>query len=106
MADYELGLTWLCKLFVEVKKPSIRIEHDHAPAFQRRRYGYVASLYHLTIYNCRPPISLERNEPHVVRLTLVSYKEYEEKVPNSHKAVYSSTFDRKSELNTICQSVE
>src|SRR5260221_4478215 len=32
--DYELRLARQRKLFVEAKKPSVRIDHDKAPAFQ------------------------------------------------------------------------
>ena len=59
--DYELRLARQRKLFVEAKKPSIRIDMDPAPAFQIRRYGFSASLpisvltnfRHLAIYDCR-----------------------------------------------------
>lgn len=57
------------------------------------------------------PMPLERNEPHVVRLTRVVYKTYEEKFDDlwvlpSHKAVYSGAFDRKFEVDAICRSTE
>src|SRR5438045_3055253 len=60
--DYELRLSRQRKLFVEAKKPSVRIDRDLAPAFQTRRYGYSASLpisvltnfYELAVYDCRP----------------------------------------------------
>jgi hypothetical protein len=47
-------------MFVEAKKPSVRLEHDKGPAFQTRRYGYSASLpisivtnfNQLVIYDC------------------------------------------------------
>ena len=38
--DYELRLARQRKLFVEAKKPSIRIDSDPAPAFQIKRYGF------------------------------------------------------------------
>ena len=38
--DYELRLARQRKLFVEAKKPSIRIDTDTASAFQIRRYGF------------------------------------------------------------------
>jgi hypothetical protein len=40
--DYELRLARQRKMFVEAKKPSVRIEHNREPAFQTRRYGYSA----------------------------------------------------------------
>jgi hypothetical protein len=42
--DYELRLARQRKLFVEAKKPNVRIDHNRDAAFQTRRYGYSASL--------------------------------------------------------------
>ena len=40
--DYTLTLNGLSKIFVEVKKPSVDITKDKAPALQARRYGWNA----------------------------------------------------------------
>jgi len=69
--DYELRLARQRKLFVEAKKPSVRVDRDKAVAFQTRRYGYSASLpiaiatnfHQLAIYDCAPPPNL-MDEPH------------------------------------------
>lgn len=84
--DYELRLARQRKLFIEAKKPSVRIDRDRAPAFQTRRYGYSASLpiavvtnfHQLAIYDCKPP-PLETDEAHVARLNLFHYDEFEER---------------------------
>ena len=73
--DYELRLARQRKLFVEAKKPSVRIDRDRASAFQTRRYGYSASLpiavltnfHQLAIYDCQPTPT-ETDEAHVARL--------------------------------------
>src|SRR3984893_6732555 len=82
--DYELRLARQRKLFIEAKKPSVRIDHDKAPAFQVRRYGYSASLpisvltnvCQLAVYDCFP-IPVETDQPHVARLTLFQCDEFE-----------------------------
>ena len=70
--DYELRLARQRKLFVEAKKPSVRIDRNRDAAFQTRRYGYSASLpisvltnFHaLAIYDCVPDPGA-CDEPHV-----------------------------------------
>ena len=104
--DYELRLARQRKLFVEAKKPSVRIDRDRAPAFQTRRYGYSASLpisvvtnfHQLAIYDCKP-VPVETDEPHVARLCLVGYEEFEDRFDElwsllSRDVVYSGEFDR------------
>ena len=104
--DYELRLARQRKLFVEAKKPSVRIDHDRAPAFQTRRYGYSASLpisvvtnfYQLALYDCRP-VPRDTDEAHVARIALVGYEDFEARFDElwpllSREAVYSGAFDR------------
>lgn len=104
--DYELRLARQRKLFVEAKKPSVRIDRDRAPAFQTRRYGYSASLpisvvtnfHQLAIYDCQP-VPRETDEAHVARLCLVDYEDLEDRFDElwpllSREAVYSGDFDR------------
>ena len=104
--DYELRLARQRKLFVEAKKPSVRIDRDRAPAFQTRRYGYSASLpisvvtnfYQLAIYDCQP-VPVETEEAHVARMSLIDYEEFEARFDElwsllSREAVYSGDFDR------------
>lgn len=104
--DYELRLARQRKLFVEAKKPSVKINRDRAPAFQTRRYGYSASLpisvvtnfHQLAIYDCKP-VPAETDEPHVARLCLVGYEEFKDRFDElwsllSRENVYSGEFDR------------
>jgi hypothetical protein len=105
--DYELRLARQRKLFVEAKKPSVRIDHDRAPAFQVRRYGYSASLpisvltnfYRLAVYDCFPTPA-ETDQAHVARLSLFRYDEFESRFDElwgilSREVVYSGEFDRR-----------
>lgn len=103
--DYELRLARQRKLFVEAKKPSVKIDHDRAAAFQTRRYGYSASLpiailtnfHQLVIYDCLPTPD-ETDEAHVARLLLLQCDEFEARFDElwdtfSRSAVYSGAFD-------------
>ena len=105
--DYELRLARQRKLFVEAKKPSVRIDRDRASAFQTRRYGYSASLpiailtnfHQLAIYDCQPA-PVETDEAHVARHLLVTYNEFNARFDElwpllSRQAVYSGDFDRR-----------
>ena len=105
--DYELRLARQRKLFIEAKKPSVRIDRDRAAAFQTRRYGYSASLpiavltsfHQLAIYDCVPRPA-ETDEAHVARLLLVRYDEFMARFDElwpllSREAVYSGDFDRR-----------
>jgi type I restriction-modification system DNA methylase subunit len=103
--DYELRLARQRKLFVEAKKPSVRIDRHRESAFQIRRYGYSASLpiailtnfYQLAIYDCLPTPALT-DEAHVARILLIRYDEFETRFDElwpllSRQAVYSGDFD-------------
>ena len=105
--DYELRLARQRKLFVEAKKPHVRIDHNSGAAFQTRRYGYSASLpiailtnfHQLAVYDCLPKPALT-DEPHVARLLLVRYDEFTARFDElwpllSRQAVYSGEFDRR-----------
>lgn len=104
--DYELRLARQRKVFVEAKKPSVRIDRNRESAFQARRYGYSASLpiailtnfHQLAIYDCLPIPALT-DEAHVARLLLTRYDEFEARFDElwpllSRQAVYSGDFDR------------
>lgn len=116
--DYELRLARQRKLFVEAKKPSVRIDRDRAPAFQTRRYGYSASLpisivtnfHQFAIYDCRP-IPADTDEPHVARMTLISCEDFESRFDElwarlSREAVYSGAFDRQFEVDATRRGAE
>lgn len=105
--DYELRLARQRKLFVEAKKPCVKIDRHRESAFQTRRYGYSASLpiailtnfHQLAIYDCLP-VPSETDEAHVARLLLVRYDEFETRFDElwpllSRQCVYSGDFDRR-----------
>lgn len=105
--DYELRLARQRKLFVEAKKPNVRIDRSRDAAFQTRRYGYSASLpisiltnfHQLAVYDCRPSPN-NTDEAHVARILLVGYEEFEARFDElwpllSREAVYSGDFDRR-----------
>lgn len=105
--DYELRLARQRKLFVEAKKPSVRIDRERPPAFQTRRYGYSASLpiavltnfHQLAIYDCLPKPA-ETDDAHVARLMLIGYDEFEARFDDlwdalSRETIYSGVFDRR-----------
>ena len=107
--DYELRLARQRKLFVEAKKPSIRIDSDPAPAFQIRRYGFSASLpisvltnfRHLAIYDCGTAPN-ETDSANICRRLLVTCDEFEARFDElwpllSRESVYSGEFDRRFE---------
>lgn len=105
--DYELRLARQRKLFVEAKKPHVRIDRDRAAAFQTRRYGYSANLpismlttfHQLAIYDCRP-IPADTDDAHVARILLVGYRDLAARFDElwdalSREVVYSGEFDRR-----------
>jgi type I restriction-modification system DNA methylase subunit len=81
--DYALCVGGARKLFIEAKKPSVKIEVAKEPAFQLRRYGWNAQLTisvlsnfeKLAIYDCRYPPNAE-DPATVTRILLVDYTEY------------------------------
>ena len=104
--DYELRLARQRKLFVEAKKPSVRIDHDRPSAFQVRRYGYSASLpvciltnfHQLAVYDCLP-VPAKTDEAHVARLWLLNYGQFLDHFDElwetlARDTVYSGEFDR------------
>lgn len=116
--DYELRLARQRKLFVEAKKPNVRIDRSRDAAFQTRRYGYSASLpiavltnfHQLAIYDCRPAPNLT-DEAHVARILLVGYDEFEARFDDlwpmlSREAVYSGDFDRRFSVDVTRQGAD
>lgn len=116
--DYELRLARQRKLFIEAKKPSIRIDRNREAAFQTRRYGYSASLpiavltnfHQLAVYDCVPRPT-ETDEAHVARLLLVRYDEFEARFEElwpllSRAAVYSGDFDRRFAVDATRHGAE
>lgn len=116
--DYELRLARQRKLFVEAKKPNVRIDRSRDAAFQTRRYGYSASLpiavltnfHQLAIYDCLPrPSDVE--EPHVARMMVVGYEDFEARFDElwsmlSRDAVYSGDFDRRFAVDATRHGTE
>jgi hypothetical protein len=104
--DYELRLARQRKLFIEAKKPSVRIDREKASAFQTRRYGFSASLpiavltnfHDLVIYDCIHAPS-ENDEAHVARRSKYTFEQFETHFDEiydqlSREAVYSGSFDK------------
>lgn len=81
--DYTLRVQGERRIFVEAKKPSVRIESALAPAYQIRQYGWNAGLdisalsnfHHLAIYDCRPQPK-EGDSASVARRKVLDYTEY------------------------------
>ncbi len=117
--DYELRLARQRKLFVEAKKPSVRIDRSKDAAFQTRRYGYSASLPiavltnfdQLAIYDCLP-MPADTDEPHVARLMpVIGYEEFEARFDDlwpllSREAVYSGAFDQRFAVDATRRGAE
>lgn len=81
--DYTLRINGNRKLFVEVKKPSVKISNSPRAAFQTRRYGWNANLglsiltnfEFLILYDCRYKPDVSENEQ-VARYRVFSFEEY------------------------------
>lgn len=61
--DYELRLARQRKIFVEAKKPNVRIDRDRGPAFQTRRYGYSAKSTYRGTHKLSPTCYLRLFTP-------------------------------------------
>ena len=116
--DYELRRTGQRKLFIEAKKPRIRIDTDPVSAFQIRRYGFSAGLpisvltnfRQLAIYDCRT-VPSHKDSANKSRRLIVPYCEFEEHFDElwsllSREAVYSEAFDWQFEATDPHQKVE
>lgn len=116
--DYELRLARQRKLFVEAKKPNVRLDRSREAAFQTRRYGFSASLpiavltnfHQLAIYDCVPRPNAT-DEAHVARLLLVGYEEFDARFDElwsilSRDAVYSGDFDRRFAVDATRHGAE
>lgn len=110
--DYALRLDTERKLFVEAKKPRVRIEQDRQAAFQVRRYGWNARLPisvlsnfdKLVIYDCIPRPH-HTDDPSVGRLKVYDHTEYVAAFDELYKwlsreAVYSGHFDTLFPMDT------
>ena len=104
--DYALNLGRTPRIFVEAKKPSIRIDIDKASAFQAREYGYsggtpisiLTNFHTLAIYETWIAPTLN-NEAHVARIRLIEFEELEQNFDYlwdrvSRHAVYSGSLER------------
>jgi len=98
--DYALRVGSGRKLFVEAKKPAVRVDSAKNPAFQVRRYGWNAGMTisvlsnfdKLAVYDCRYPPDA-KDESSVARLRLFDHSEYIERFDDiygllSRDAVY------------------
>ena len=116
--DYELRLARQRKLFVEAKKPSVRIDRDRPSAFQVRRYGYSASLpvcvltnfHQLAVYDCRP-VPAETDEAQIARLWLLKYDQFLDHFEDlwdtlARATVYSGEFDRQFAVGVTRRGAE
>lgn len=116
--DYELRLARQRKIFVEAKKPSVRIDRNREAAFQTRRYGYSASLpiailtnfFQLAVYDCVPKAS-EKDDAHVARILLIRFDEFDARFDElwpllSRQAVYSGEFDRRFAVDVTRHGAE
>ncbi len=116
--DYELRLARQRKFFVEAKKPNVHIDRSREAAFQTRRYGYSANLpisvltnfHHLAVYDCVPRPALT-DEPHVGRLLLIGYDDFESRFDElwkllSRDAIYSGDFDRRFAVYVAAHGAE
>lgn len=81
--DYTLRVQGERRLFVEAKKPAVRIEENPDAAYQVREYGWNAGLdisilsnfHHLAIYNCRYQPDKD-DSAEVARRSLLNYTQY------------------------------
>ena len=103
--DYSLTLKGVTKLFVEVKKPSVKIECENEPSFQARRYGWNANhkiviltnFEYLSIYDTtRIPLSTDNVNTALYKQ--YNFKEYVQKFDEianiiSKETVYLGRFD-------------
>lgn len=116
--DYELRLARQRKLFVEAKKPNVKIDRDRAAAFQTRRYGYSANLpisiltnfHQLAVYDCRS-VPSETDEAHVARSAHFRYDEFEDRFDElwdifARATVYSGEFDRRFATDVVVHGAQ
>ena len=107
--DYSFRVGPVRKFFVEVKRPSVSIKLDIAPAFQIRRYGWSAKLplsiltdfEEFAVYDCRVR-PVKTDGPSTARVLYVTFDEYEDRWDEiaatfSRDAVLKGSFDRYAE---------
>ena len=104
--DYSLNIRGVAKLFVEAKKPSVKIESAKDPAIQARKYGWNAAhsisvltnFEYLVIYDTTI-IPNADDQPHVARYRKFHFSEYLDRLDEiwamlSRESVYSGYFDQ------------
>lgn len=104
--DYSLTLKGVTKLFVEVKKPAVKIEVENEPAFQARRYGWNANhkiviltnFEYLCLYDTTT-IPTDKDNAKTALYKRYYFKDYvlkfeEIKKYISRDTVYSGDFDK------------
>lgn len=103
--DYTFRLFSERKFFLEAKKPSVKIDTEHDPAKQVRRYGFTAKLKisilsnfeYLAIYDCSQKVE-EGDKAQKSRVKLYHYTEYVDSIDEiiselGKESVYSGEFD-------------
>lgn len=104
--DYCLRVGGERRLFIEAKKPAVNVGDAASPAFQLRRYAWSAKLplgiltdfEQMAIYDSRVEPQ-PTDGPAVARVTLLSYRDYEEQWPLlwslfSRDAVYGGSLEQ------------
>lgn len=104
--DYTLTLNGISKIFVEVKKPSVDITRDKAPALQARRYGWNAghkivlltNFEYLCVYDCTVKLT-DSDNINTCLYRKYFYEDYESKFSEiyeliSQENVYNGKFDQ------------
>lgn len=102
--DYTITLRGIPKIFVEAKKPAIKIENDPQSSIQARRYGWngkhpfavLTNFEYLIIFDTRNAPS-SNDLASVSRFRIYHYLEYVEKIDEiekilSREAVYSEDY--------------
>ncbi len=99
--DYTLRAGGIRKLFVEAKKPSVKIQESNETAFQIRRYGWNANLGisiitnfdHFIIYDCRYKPNIDDSFK-TARIFVIKFNELVEKFDALYNLVsYKSVID-------------
>ncbi len=110
--DYELRVARQKIMYVEAKKPFIKIDNERPSAFQIRRYGYSASLpisiltnfRQLVVYDCIP-IPNEDDPAHAARIFILDYKDFDKRFDElwqhlSREVILSGEFNKKFKISS------
>lgn len=107
--DYELRLGRTRKLFVEAKKPWVKLLNDPAPALQARRYGFSASMPIVVLTSFRQLVVYDSTTAprigdgaHVARLDAFACEDLVTRFDDlweyfSREVIYSGRFDKRYE---------